>query len=354
MGLLERMDEGGHESVHVRRDERSGLRAIVAIHSTALGPALGGTRWYPYASEDDAFEDVLRLASAMTAKAAVAGLDFGGGKGVVIGNPHEKTPAQLEAYARFVDDLGGRYITTTDVGTTSAEMDQVRKFTSHVVGVSPELGGGGDTSELTAITITEGMRAALEVAFGSDSFEGRHVVVIGAGKVGSRVARIVAERGARLTLADVRKEAVQSLAAELGASIVTPAEALTTSCDVLSPNALGGLLSQESIPRLDCDIVCGGANNQLVRDPEDAEFLAARDIIYAPDYVVNSGGLINAAVERDGYDAERARAIAMRVYDTTHQVLEAAKEQGISTAEAAQQLVARRLAAGTAASATAG
>lgn len=344
MPLLERMDLEGHESVFFHREPRSGLRAIVAIHSTALGPALGGTRWYPYPNEDDALEDVLRLSSAMTAKAAVAGLDLGGGKAVVIGDPHAKTPDQLEAYGRFIDSLGGRYVTTTDVGTTSAEMDILRGFTSHVVGVSEALGGGGDTSALTALTITEGMRAALDVAFGSDSFEGRHIVVLGIGKVGARVARIATERGARVTISDVRADAVSSLAAELDAEIVDPANALQTECDVLSPNALGGVLNPDTIPLLRCRVVCGGANNQLLTDPDDARFLAARDIVYAPDYVVNSGGLISAAVERDGFDEDRAREIAGRVYETTRTLLTTARRESISTAEAALNLVNARLA----------
>jgi glutamate dehydrogenase/leucine dehydrogenase len=354
MGVLDRMSNESHESVHYRYDPRSGLRAIIAIHSSVLGPALGGARWYPYPSEDEALEDVLRLSSAMTAKAAVAGLDFGGGKGVVIGNPHEKTPAQLEAYARFVEDLGGRYVTTTDVGTTSAEMDVLHGFTNHVVGVSPELGGGGDTSELTAFTIVEGMRAALQVAFGSDSFEGKHVVVVGVGKVGVRVARTVVERGARVTLADVRGEAAERLAAELGGAVASPADAYSLECDVLSPNALGNVLNRFSIPGLRCRMICGGANNQLGDDPGDARLLFDRDILYAPDYVVNSGGLISAAVERDGYDAARAQSIAARVYDTTLRVLQDAARDGSSTAEAARRIVQERLASGTTSAPAAG
>lgn len=345
MVLFDRMATDGHESVHFRHDERSGLRAIVAIHSTVLGPSLGGTRWYPYPNEDEALEDVLRLSSAMTAKAAVAGLDLGGGKAVVIGDPHAKTPAQIEAYARFIDDLGGSYVTTTDVGTTTAEMDTIRGITPHVVGVSPSLGGGGDTSELTALTIIEGMRAALDVTFNSESFEGRHILVLGIGKVGAKVARIAKERGARVTIADVRADAVADLAEELQVGAIDPAAALETECDVLSPNALGGLLNPDSIPLLRCRVVCGGANNQLQNDPEDARYLAARDITYAPDYVVNSGGVISAAVEREGFDADRAREIAGRVFDTTRAVLTTARAEGISTAEAAQNLWRSRLAA---------
>ncbi len=223
-------------------------------------------------------------------------------------------------------------------------MNAIKGHTDHVVGVGEDLGGGGDTSELTAITITEGMRAALRVAFDDERFQGRHIVVLGIGKVGAKVARIVAERGARITLSDLRKEPLAQLATELDADIVEPAAALETECDLLSPNALGGILNRDTIPRLRTRVVCGGANNQLRGDPDDARLVAARDILYAPDYVVNSGGLISAAVEREGYDRERALEMAGRVYDTTLSVLEAARSEGISTAEAAQNLWQARLA----------
>jgi glutamate dehydrogenase/leucine dehydrogenase len=343
MGVLEHMGAMAHETLVFHRDGRSGLRAIVAVHSTALGPALGGTRWHPYTTEDEALEDVLRLSTAMTAKSAVAGLEMGGGKAVVIGDPAVKTPEQLRAYGALIESLGGRYITTTDVGTTTAEMDALRTLTRYVVGVSRERGGGGDTSELTAVTVTEGMRATLRVAFGDERFEGRHVVVLGVGKVGARVARYAAKRGAQVTVADVRSDAAHALAPEIGAAVAEPEDALTLECDVLSPNALGDVLNERTIPRLCCRTVCGGANNQLGRDPEDAQLLAERGIVYAPDYVVNCGGVINAAVEWEGYSEQRARELAGRVYGTTLGVLEAARRDAISTADAALRLVEERL-----------
>ena len=349
MSVFDHMTEVGHEEVVFASDRTSGLRAIIAIHSTVLGPALGGTRWYPYASEDDALRDVMRLSSAMTAKAAVAGIDFGGGKAVVIGDPAAKTDAQLGAYGRAVDRLRGRYITTTDMGTTTAEMDRLRAVTRYVVGLSPERGGGGDTSVLTGRTIVSGMRAALQVAFGDGRLAGRHVVVSGVGKVGARVARELAARGARVTVADVRTAAAESLARELGAETVAPERAHTTACDVFSPNALGKVLTARTIPQLHCRVVCGGANNQLEHDPESAALLAARGIVYAPDYVVNSGGVINAGVEWEGYDAARAAALADRVYDTTLAILEHARAAGITTAEAAARRVEERLASARAA-----
>ena len=343
MAVFSAMSRQGHEQVIFHQDADSGLRAIVAIHSTVLGPALGGTRWYPYASEGEALTDVLRLSAAMTQKSAVAGLDLGGGKAAVIGDPARKTQAQLRAYGRFIESLGGRYVTTTDVGTTTAELSVIAEQTRHVVGAAAERGGSGDTSVLTAVTIINGMRAAMQIAFGDDGFDGRRIVVVGVGKVGSRVARHAASQGAVVTIADVRVGAVRGLADEIGASVVPVADAMSTECDVFSPNALGGVLTPETIPSLRCRIVCGGANNQLGNDPEDAALIAARQIIYAPDYVVNAGGVINVAVERDGYDAERAQRLAAAVYQTTLSILETAQQHGISSAEAAARRVEERL-----------
>ena len=332
-----------HEEVLYHHDAASGLRAIIAVHSTALGPSLGGTRWYPYADAEAALRDVLRLSMAMTAKSAVAGLDLGGGKAAVIGDPADRTPEQLAAYARAVDRLEGRYITTTDVGTTTADLDALIELTPHVVGASPERGGSGDTSALTAETVMLGMRAALRAAFGDESLEGRRVVVVGVGKVGGRVARACAEAGASVGVADVWREGAERLAAEIGADVLDPETAYAEPCDVLSPNALGGVLSEASIPALRCRVICGAANNQLLNDPDDADLLAERGILYAPDYVVSSGGVINVAVEREGYSEERARAIASDVHGTTLDILERSERLAISTAEAALRRVEERI-----------
>lgn len=348
MDVLARMDTLDHEQVIYHRHP-SGPRVIVAIHSTVLGPALGGTRWYPYPSEEAALTDALRLSAAMTAKAAVAGLDLGGGKAVVLGDPTQKTEAQLRAYGAFIESLGGRYITTTDVGTLTREMDIIREVTRFVARTSGTKGGSGDTSILTAVTVINGMRAAMRVAFGEESFRGRRVVVVGVGKVGSRVARYVAEHGADLLVADIRHDAAATLARELGARVIDVTGAYRAECDILSPNALGGVLTSETIPLLRCRVICGGANNQLGNDPADADLLAARGIVYAPDYVVNSGGVINVAMELEGYDPTRAHCVAERVYDTTREILESAQARGVSTAAAAAQRVAERLAAARAA-----
>ena len=349
MSILRQMTSGGHEKVIFHHDAESGLRAIVAIHSTLLGPAVGGTRWQPYASEDVALEDVLRLSSAMTQKAAVAGLNLGGGKAVVIGDPAAKGRTQLRAYARFIHGLSGRFRTTTDVGTTTADIDQLREWTPYVLGVSAELGGSGDTSILTGVTVVQGMRAALRFSFGNDSFARRVIAVVGVGKVGSRVARYAAAHGARVLVSDVRAERAVALAREIGAEAIDAVSALETECDVLSPNALGGVLTPSSIPRLRCRIVCGGANNQLLHDPEDARLLAARGIIYAPDYVLNAGGLIGVAGELDGGSAAQAAILAERTYEIMGEILEAARAGGISPVEAAARRVEDRLTAARAA-----
>ena len=246
--ILVRMTAAAHEEVIFHRDADSGLEVIVAIHSTLLGPALGGTRWQPYTNEAAALEDVLRLAEAMTAKSALVGLPFGGGKAVVIGDPDQKRPEALRAYARFIDRLGGRFWTTTDVGTTTAEIDEMRRHTEYVVGTSAAQGGTGDTSELTAVSVVAGMRAAMESTFGTDSFAGRRLVVLGTGKVGSRIARLAANEGAHVVVADVREEVAAALAREIDGETSAAATAHALDCDVLSPNGLGGVLNPASIP----------------------------------------------------------------------------------------------------------
>lgn len=337
------MAAGGHEEVVFWRDRVTGLRAIVAIHNTTLGPALGGTRMYPYASEREALEDVLRLAQAMTLKNAAAGLDVGGGKAVIIGDPaQDKSEALLRAYGRFIESLGGRYVTTTDVGTTVPDLDIIRHETTHVAGCSPAMGGSGDTSILTGLTVYRGMQAAAEVAWGSKSLAGRTVLIQGAGKVGVQLMRHLRAEGATLLVADVDPTRARRAAEEFGAKVVPLGEVFDTPCDILSPNALGGVLNDETIPRLKCKIVCGGANNQLAEE-RHARALEERGILYAPDFIVNCGGVINVAEELMGYDPDRATARAERVYDTTLRVFARARESGVTPEEAAVQLAEERI-----------
>jgi len=343
--VLDEIWSHGAEQVALCADPDTGLRAIVAIHSTALGPSLGGTRFWPFASEEEALVDVLRLARGMTYKHAVCGNDLGGGKAVIIGDPRSvRSDELILAYARFVDRLGGRYLTAEDVGTTQVDMDLVRTVTPYVTGVSEELGGSGDPSPATAWGVLNALRAVAERCWGATSLADRHVVVSGVGKVGGDLARQLADEGTRLTVADARPDRADALAAELGADVVEPERAHLVECDVFSPCALGAVLNEQTIPELRCVAVCGCANNQLATD-EDGDRLAARGILYAPDYVVNAGGVINIAEELSGggYDHARAWKRIETVHDTLARVFALADDHGETPAEAADRLAEQRI-----------
>jgi leucine dehydrogenase len=346
--LLDLAAEHGAEQVVMTADPATGLQAIVAVHSTVLGPSLGGTRFWPYDSERDALRDVLRLARGMTYKHAACGNDLGGGKAVIIGDPRAIRSDELVlAYGRFVDRLCGRYLTAEDVGTTQADMDLIHTVTPHVTGVSESLGGSGDPSPATAWGVLNAMRAVAERLWGSPALDGRHVAISGVGKVGADLARLLVTEGARLTIADVRSDTVAAVAAETGAAVVEPGEVHTVACDVLSPCALGAVLSEATIPQLQCAAVCGCANNQLATDA-DGERLADRDVLYAPDYVVNAGGVINIADEIGGYDHDRAWARITTIHDTLLRVFALADEHGVTPAVAADRFAEARLTTATA------
>jgi glutamate dehydrogenase/leucine dehydrogenase len=328
-----------HEQVVFCQDRAAGLRAIIAVHNTALGPGMGGTRFYPFETEQAALQDVLRLSRAMTYKSAAAGLPFGGGKAVIIGDPRrDRTEELFRAYAGFVDSLGGRYITTEDVGTTEADMLVVATRTKFVTGL-PD--GSGDTTEATAGGESSAMRTIARRLWSADSLAGRHVAIQGVGKVGSGIARHLAQDGCRLTIADVAADTVERLAAELNAAVVPADRAHAVECDIFSPCALGGALSPETIPALRCEAVLGCANNQLA-SPQCADMLASRGITYAPDYIVNAGGVINIAHEVGGYDRDAAFAHAWRIGETLEHVLDLAGAEGITTARAADILAENR------------
>jgi leucine dehydrogenase len=332
-----------YEEVVFFHDRASGLRAIVAIHSTALGPALGGTRFYPFPSEEDALRDVLRLARGMTYKAAVAGLDLGGGKAVIIGNPsRDKSEELLRAYGRFIESLGGRYITAEDVGTSREDMDVLRRETRWVTGVSERLGGSGDPSPVTAWGVYQGLRACAEEALQTSSLEGVRVVVQGVGKVGYHLAKHLHEAGAVVTVADVDVDAVARAAREFGADTVEPAKAHAVECDIFSPCALGAVIRDDTLPGLKCAVVGGAANNQLER-PEHGDALHEMGILYAPDFVINSGGVMNVADELIGYDRERAMKKVEGIYRTLREVFQRSRMEGGTPARAAEQLARDRI-----------
>ena len=334
----------GHEQVVFCQDPASGLHAIIAIYSTALGPALGGTRFYPYASETDALADALNLSRAMAYKAACAGLDLGGGKAVIIGDPAtDKTEPLLLAYGRFVQSLGGRYNTAADVGTYVEDMDVVARACQYVTGRSAEQGGAGDSSVLTAFGVFQGMRAAAEVVWGEPSLRGRRVGIAGVGKVGHHLVDLVLEDGGDVVVADVSAAAVARVtAAHPEVRTVEPDALVSQPMNVYAPCALGGALDDETVPALTARVVCGGANNQLAH-PGIEKALIERGILYAPDYVVNAGGLIAVADELGGYSEPRARARAAQIYDTTRRVFALAADEGLPPAVAADRLAERRM-----------
>ncbi|KQY58176.1 valine dehydrogenase [Aeromicrobium sp. Root495] len=336
-----------HEQVVFCHDEASGLRAIVALHSTALGPGLGGTRFYPYASEAAALADVLDLSQGMAYKNALAGLDLGGGKAVIIGDPRTlKTEALLRAYGRFVESLGGRYFTACDVGTFSPDMDVIARETSYVTGRTIEHGGAGDSSVLTAFGVYQGMRASAQHVWGSPSLAGRTVGITGVGKVGKHLVAHLVEEDAQVVVTDPSPEATAAITARFPqVRVVESAEALVAEqLDVFSPCALGHALSDEVVAALSATVVCGGANNQLAHEGT-AKLLTERGISYAPDYCVNAGGVIQVADELDphGFSFERAQARATGIFDTTLAVLERASSEGITTAEAADRQAEQRM-----------
>ena len=332
-----------YEEVVFFHDPPSGLRAIVAIHSTLLGPALGGARFFPFATEEEALRDVLRLAKGMTYKAAAAGLDLGGGKAVIIGDPTRlKSEELLRAYGRFIDSLGGRYITAEDVGTAREDMDIVRRETRWVTGVSRALGGGGDPSPITAWGVFNGLRAAVQAALGSTDFNDLHVVVQGVGKVGYHLAKHLVEDGARVTVADVNVDAVGQAVNELGVETVEPEKAHAVECDVFAPCALGGMIRDDTLPELKCKVVAGSANNQLER-PEHGDALHDMGVLYAPDFVINAGGLINVQDELMGYDRDRAMKRVEGIFRTLREVFRRSRTEGIPPSRAADLIAEERM-----------
>jgi valine dehydrogenase (NAD+) len=334
-----------HEQVVFCQDPRSGLRAIIALYSTALGPGLGGTRFYPYTGEDAALADALNLSRAMAYKNALAGLDHGGGKAVIIGNPAtDKSEALLRAYGRFVESLGGRYITACDIGTYSEDMDIIARESRHVTGRTVPNGGAGDSSVLTAFGVFQGMRAAAEHLWGSPSLEGRLVGVEGVGKVGRRLVDHITEAGATAIICDVDPAAVRRvLSTHPGVRVAgSRRELIEAQLDVFAPCALGGALDDDSVAALRAEIVCGGANNQLAHAGIE-KVLADRGVLYAPDYVVNAGGVIQVADELHGFNFDRAKGRAAQIFATTRQIFALADTEGVPPAVAADRLAEHRM-----------
>ncbi|MEW6047727.1 MAG: Glu/Leu/Phe/Val dehydrogenase dimerization domain-containing protein [Bacillota bacterium] len=333
---------GPHEQVVFVHDPGRGLKMIIGVHDTTLGPALGGCRIWPYRSEQEALVDVLRLSKAMTYKNSIHGLTLGGGKAVVIADPRtDKTPALLQAIGDAVNRLEGRYITAEDVGTNSDDMRSVRSATAYVAGL-PET--SGDPSPFTALGVFRGIQACAQAVWGSPQVEGRRVAIQGVGSVGFNLARHLVQAGADVTVTDIRPEKVKRAVDELGVKAVEPERIFDVECDIFSPCALGGVLNDETIPRIKAPIIAGAANNQL-GEVRHGDALHARGVLYAPDYVINGGGVINVAEELtpEGYSAARARAKVERIYDRVLEVIELSRRRNIPTHRAADELAMRRI-----------
>jgi len=343
MGVFSSADLIGHTHVLYGADDASGLRAIIAIHSTALGPALGGTRFYPYESDAEALSDVLRLSRGMTLKNAVAGLDLGGGKAVIIGDPRQiKTERLLRAYGRIIDSLGGLFVTAEDVGTTTVDMAIIRRETKWVAGQAAIEGGSGDPSPLTALGLFSSLQAVAEHLWGKPDLRDKSVAIQGVGKVGYHYAKLLTEAGARVFVTDVWQPAVDRVVADFGVEPISGDQLLTLEVDILSPCALGAVLDEETIPQLNCKAIVGSANNQLASD-KDAERLDDRGILYAPDFVVNAGGVINVAEELRGYQGERAEARVRELQSRTKEILAVAAERQVTPHDAAVELALQRI-----------
>jgi leucine dehydrogenase len=343
MTWFEEMTTLGHEQVIVCRNEAAGLRAIIAIHDTTLGPALGGCRLYDYASEAEALRDVLRLSRGMTYKAAVAGLDLGGGKAVIIGDPAMKNEALFRAFGRHVQSLGGRYITAEDMNTNVEDMNHIRRETSFVTGASVHVGGSGDPSPITAWGVFHGIRASLEVVFGSSDVAGRTVAIQGLGNVGTHLARYLHEHGAKLVVSDINQRRLAHAVEAFGATVLEGDDYYSAEADVLAPCAVGGIINSRTIPLLRAPIVAGGANNILEEEHADAEALKERGVVYAPDYVVNAGGLMSVYSELNGWPADQAMSDAQNVYNNVKGVLHKAQANDITTVVASNRIAEERI-----------
>ncbi|EGO64931.1 Glu/Leu/Phe/Val dehydrogenase dimerization domain-containing protein [Acetonema longum] len=346
MGIFEKMEQHGYEQLVFCHDPASGLKAIICIHDTTLGPALGGTRMWPYECEEDAITDVVRLARGMTYKNAAAGLNLGGGKAVIIGNSRtDKSEALFRAFGRFVQSLNGRYITAEDVGTTVEDMEHIRMETSHVVGLGGMARSSGDPSPVTAYGVWKGMKACAAEVWGTDSLRAKTVAVQGLGHVGYGLCRHLYEEGANLIVTDINEENVRRVVAEFGARSAAPDEIYGVECDIFAPCALGAIINDATLPRLKCRIVAGAANNQL-KEARHGELLRDKKILYAPDFIINAGGVINVSDElrEGGYNRERALKQVDGIYDIMEQVIAISKRDGIPTYKAADILAESRVA----------
>jgi len=333
-----------HEQIVFCQDHATGLKAIIAVHNTVLGPGLGGTRMWYYAHEKDAVRDALRLSRGMTYKASVAGLNLGGAKAVIIGDPKtQKSEALMRKFGRFVENLNGKYITAEDVGTTTRDMEYVNMETDHVVGLPESMGGGGDPSPVTAYGVYMGIKSSAKQAYGNDSLSGKSVAVMGIGKVGMHLCEYLHKEGVKLYVADINEGALKYAADHFGAIIVSNDDMLNLEVDIFAPCALGGILNDNTLPKLKCQIIAGGANNQLEDEIIHGNILREKGIIYAPDFVINAGGLINVYSEYNGYVREQAMSQTENIYNTILDIYKMADVHNLNNQQAAIKLAEKRI-----------
>jgi leucine dehydrogenase len=342
--IFSQLEAKEHEQVVLCLDSESGLRSIIAIHNTVLGPALGGVRMWPYENEAEAMRDVLRLSRGMTYKAAISGLNLGGGKAVIIGDPNsDKSESLFRAFGRYVDGLGGRYLTAEDVGMTVREMEWIHSETKYVTGIPKALGGSGNPSPVTAFGVYMGMKACAKKVYGNDSLEGKRIAIQGAGQVASHLADYLYKEGSELFITDIYEAKAQKLAANSGAEVVGPDDIYTLDVDIFSPCALGGVINDKTVDTLQVDIIAGGANNVLEDEEQHGAILHNRNILYAPDYVINAGGVMNLAGELEGYDSDRAHNRASRIYDKLLDIFAYSEKNNLQTHIAANTLAEERI-----------
>ena len=342
--IVEKMETMGHEQVIFCNDKVTGLKAIIAIHDTTLGPALGGTRMWNYSSEEEALQDVLRLSRGMTFKASISGLNLGGGKAVIIGDDSkDKTEALMKKFGEYVDSLGGKYITAEDVGMNTKDMEYIREKTKHVTGIPESMGGSGDPSPVTAYGVYMGMKASAKFKWGSDSLEGKTILVQGVGHVGENLVKHTIEEGAKVYITDINLSKLAEVSKQYGAEIINGAGIYDMDMDIYAPCALGSTLNTNTINRLKCQIIAGSANNQLSDEVVHGKMIKDKGIVYAPDFLINAGGLINVYSEINGYKKEESLSQTKKIYDTTLEILLKSEEEDITTNKAALLIAEQRI-----------
>ena len=342
--VFSKLENSGHQKVVYCFDPGTGLKAIIAIHDTTLGPALGGTRMFPYKTETEALNDVLRLSRSMTYKAAITGLNLGGGKAVIIGDSRlQKSEALMRRFGRFIENLNGSFITAEDVGTSPKDMEYIRMETKHVTGIPESIGGSGDPSPVTARGVFMGIKASVKEFFGNDSLAGKSVAVQGIGHVGEILVGLLRNQNAKVYISDINEERLRQVAQRYGAEAISTNNLFDLDIDIYSPCALGATVNTETINRLKCSIIAGSANNQLADEEVHGKMLLEKGILYAPDYLINAGGLINCYSEIAGFNKKKTLQMAENIYEATRRVLKMSKEENIPTNEAANKIAEKRI-----------